>query len=179
MFSKRVRRSMRDLWLPALFIERAKHLHKPHRAVSLACALVLFLSRTRSRFPSPSLSRSLAFLLSRSLAPSFFLSLSLSLSLSHSHTHMLGARNKKTLSAAHSSTLTTSKNRHGTRHDEACMEWTMLHGMHLLFWGGRNYWCTHQWFLRTTQAVHHTKNGLVPRVLPVKWHITKEKYDRK
>jgi len=31
--------------------------------------------------------------------------------------------------------------------------------------------------LRTAETVG--KNGLVPRVLPVKWHITKEKYDRK
>ena len=83
MFSKRIWRSVRHLWLPALFIERAKHLHKPHRTVSLARAFVLFLSRTRSRF----LSRSVAFLFSCSLAPSF----SFSLSLSHTHTHMLGA----------------------------------------------------------------------------------------
>jgi len=85
---------------------------------------------------------SLACSLSCSLARSLLLSFSLSLSLSDSHTHMLGARNKKTLYAAQSSTLTTSRNR--TRHDEACMEGTMLHGMHLLFFGGRNYWCTHQ-----------------------------------
>jgi len=69
------------LWLPALFIEREKHLHKPHHAFSLLRARVLFLSRTQSRF----LSRSLAFLPSRSLAPSF--SLSLTHSLSHTHTH--------------------------------------------------------------------------------------------
>jgi len=70
------------LWLPALFIERAKH-HKPHRAFSLLRARVIFLSRTRSRF----LSRSLAFLFSRSLAPSFSLSLSLTHTLSPIHTH--------------------------------------------------------------------------------------------
>ena len=81
MFSKRVWRSVCDLWLPALFIEQAKYLHKPHRAVSLACALVLFLSRTRSWF----LSRLLTFLLSCSLAPSLFLSLSLSLWFTHTH----------------------------------------------------------------------------------------------
>jgi len=70
------------LWLPAFCIERAKHLHLPHRAFSFLRALSLLLSISISlsltRFPFLSTDRSLACPLFLSLSPSLPFSVSLS-----------------------------------------------------------------------------------------------------
>jgi len=58
------------LWLPAFCIERAEHLHVPHRAFSYSRALSGFLSRSLAFFLSRSLSRARALSLSLSLPPS-------------------------------------------------------------------------------------------------------------
>jgi len=82
------------LWLPALFIERAKHLHLPHPAFSLSRARMLACSFSLALDLDFSLARSFSFSLARSLLVSLARSLSFSLSLSLLQTHTCWVRSQ-------------------------------------------------------------------------------------